>query len=107
MASILLLNLTLIFLTFLFLKKKFSDDHTGSLLKHLGALEAAWTGFLFILGLFIFFDILEAKRDHETFLAIATPEKKIQLSLLFGFGITHLSIFAAIVTKLFRKRFVN
>lgn len=107
MLPIILVNLALIVFLVIFFKKKFSVDNTGSLLKHMGLLEAAWTIFLFTLGLFILFDIMEAKQNDETFLAIATEESMILLSLLFGFGIIHLAICVAIVVKLLNKRTVN
>jgi len=102
MFLILLLNLALIAFLFMLFKKKYSYGNKGSLLKHIGLFEATWTAFLFTLALFILFDIMETKQDEETFLSIATQEKMMLLSVLVGFGITHLSIFIFVVFKVLK-----
>ena len=86
MIPLLLVNLALIVFAFVFFKKKFSDTDTRSLLKHMGLLEVAWTGFLFTLGLFILFDTMEAAHNRKSFLEIVSKERIILLSLLFGFN---------------------
>lgn len=106
MLLILLINLALVSFIFIFFKNKLSNG-AGWLLKHMGLLEAAWTGFLFLLGLFILFDIMEAKQDNERFLTLATQERMIQVSLLFGFGIIHLSILVIIIIKFLKKSFTK
>jgi hypothetical protein len=106
MEIIVLLAINLILIGFVFVcsKKKQSNINMQSVFKHICLLEASWTGFLFLLGLFFFFDIMEASHDGKSFLEIASRETLIQLSILIGFGIIHLSIFVAIVIKLLKKR---
>lgn len=105
MPSLLLLNLALIVFAFILFKRK-SNTGTRSLLKHLGLLEVAWTGFLSMLGLFILFDIMEAVADEKSFLEMASKERILQLSMSFGFGIIHMSIFVSIIFKLLNRRSV-
>ncbi len=104
MIVLLLVNLVLGVFVFFSFKKKFSDTDTRSLLKHMGLLEAAWTGFLFTLGLFILFDLLETKPGGKSLLEIAGQERMMIFSVLGGFGIIHLSILGMIAVKLFKNR---
>lgn len=101
---LLAINLALLGIVFVFSKKKDSTINRQLILKNLGLLEVSWTAFLFLLGLFFFFDVMEASHDGKSFLEIASRERVIQLSILVGFGIIHLSIFTVIVIKLYTKR---
>lgn len=103
MFLLLLTNLGLIVFTFICFKKKLSEADAQSLLKHIGLLEVAWTGFLLLFSLFLFFDIMETKEDGKSFLEMASKEKIMLLSILVGFGIIHLSIFVAIFVKLLKN----
>ncbi len=104
MFLLLLTNLGLIAFTFLCFKKKLKDVDAQSLLKNIGLLEVTWTGFLLLLGLFLFFDLLETKQDGKSLLEIAGQERMMIFSVLGGFGIIHLSILGMIAVKLFKNR---
>lgn len=101
MFPMLLVNLILIAFVFVCLKKKFPDVDAKSLLKHVGLLEVAWTGFLFLFGLFLLFDLLENKQDGKSLFEIAGQERMMLFSVLGGFGIIHLSILGIIAKKVF------
>ncbi len=104
MAPLLLTNLTLLAFALLCFQKKLPDADAKSLLKHIGLLELAWIGFLFLLGLFLLFDMMEAKQDGISLLEMADREMVMLFSILCGFGIVHFSILVAIVIKVLKKR---
>lgn len=100
MIGLLLTNLFVIPFTIILIRKKITDQ---GLLKNLGLLEAGWLGFLAMLGLYLFFDTLEIKKDQQLFWDVVGSQKLILFTIIIGFGLIHLAILLAIGRKLLNK----
>ncbi len=105
MIALLVVNLAILAFVFRLLGK-FSKVNDYLMLMQLGIFEAAWAGFLFMFCLIHLFNIMEVMGDGKTLLVVAGKERMVQVFILLGFGIIHLSFFTFITGKLLHKRLV-
>lgn len=87
------------------IKKNLLNHNTHLVLKHTAFLEIAWAGFQCMLGLFLFFDMLEAAPEGESLIEMVS-RKGFTLFLLLGFALVHVSIGVAMAVRLIRKHSV-